>query len=101
MTNPHKLLFAQYDGTPPTNDAANKSLKRACKRAGVQVITFHSLRHIFVSIHIYKGMELTTIAKRVGHKSAKTTAEFYAHIIEEMENKSDELSNSIIKELFS
>lgn len=101
MSNPHKLVFAKYDGLPATNDAANDSLTNACKRAGIKRITFHSLRHTHASILIYNGMDLSSIAKRLGHKSAITTANVYAHIIEEMQNKADKLSDSAMKELFS
>jgi len=101
ITNPKKLVFAQYNGLPPTNEAINKSLKRACKRAGIKEVTSHSLRHTHVSILLYRGMDLSSIAQRVGHKSATTTANIYAHIIEELQNKSDKLSDNAIKELFS
>lgn len=101
LINPDKLIFSTYNGTPPSNDAANKSLRKACKRSGIKDITFHSLRHTHVSILLYKGMDLSSIAKRVGHASTTTTADTYTHIIEEMQNKSDKLSDSVIKELFS
>lgn len=101
MINPEKLVFAKYDGIPPTNDSANKSLRKACKRAGIKEITFHSLRHTHVSILLYNGMDLSSIAKRVGHRSTTTTADTYAHIIEELQNKSDKLSDNAMKELFS
>jgi len=101
ITNPNRLVFAQYDGTPPSNDGANKALRHACKRAGIQEITFHSLRHTHVSILLYNGMDLSSIAKRVGHKSTTTTADTYAHIIEELQNKSDNLSDSAMRELLN
>ena len=101
LTNPHSLVFAKYNGIPPTNNAANKSLRRACNRAAIKEITFHSLRHTHVSILLYKGMDLFTIAKRVGHSSTTTTADVYAHVIEEMQNKSDRISDNAMKELFS
>ena len=101
IKNPHGLVFSQFDGTPPSNNAANKALKRACARAGVQLITFHALRHTHVSILLYRGMEITAIAKRVGHASSSTTSEVYAHVIKELEHKSDQLSDLAIYELFS
>lgn len=101
ILNPHKLVFAQYDGTPPTNNGANKSLRRACKRAGVQLITFHPLRHTHVSILLYRGMDIHSIAKRIGHSSPLTTMEVYAHVIKELEHKSDLLSDAAVSKLFS
>lgn len=100
-TNPHKLVFAQFDGTPPSNKGVNNALTKACNRAGVRPILFHSLRHIHVSILLYNGMDISSIAKRVGHASTTTTADTYAHIIEELQNKADAISDNAIKELFS
>lgn len=101
LINPHKLVFSTYDGTPPTNAAANKSLKRACVRAGIKEVTFHALRHTHVSILLYKGMDIHSIAKRIGHTSPATTTEVYAHVIDEMQHRSDQLSDSVVSELFS
>lgn len=101
ISNPNRLVFAQYNGTPPSNDGSNKALRHACKRAGIQEITFHYLRHTHVSILLYGGMNLSSIAKRVGHKSTTTTADTYAHIIEELQNKSDNLSDSTMRELLN
>lgn len=101
IRNPKQLVFSQFDGTPPTNEAANKTLKRACVRAGVQSITFHALRHTHVSILIYRGMDISAIAKRVGHASPSTTMEVYAHVIKELQHQSDQVSDSAIAALFS
>lgn len=101
IRNPKQLVFSQFDGTPPTNTAANKTLRRACERAKIQSITFHALRHTHVSILLYRGMEISAIAKRIGHSSPSTTMEVYAHVIQELQHKSDKVSDSAIAALFS
>lgn len=101
IRNPRQLVFSQFDGTPPTNNAANKTLMHACTRAKIQKITFHALRHTHVSILIYRGMDIPSIAKRIGHSSPSTTMEVYSHVIQELQHKSDIVSDLAIAELFS
>ncbi|SFH83968.1 Phage integrase family protein [Pisciglobus halotolerans] len=101
IRNPKYLVFSQFDGTPPSNNAANKSLSHACERAGIQVVTFHALRHTHVSIILYRGIDIASVAKRVGHSSPTTTMEVYTHVIQELQHKSYQISDNVIAELFS
>lgn len=72
-----------------TNNAVNKSLERACRRAGVKRITFHGLRHTHCSLLIYAGRALKYISSRLGHSSVAVTDEVYGHIIQEMAQEED------------
>lgn len=99
--NKGKFVFADSKGAPPTNVNTNRILYELCKQAEIKQISFHCLRHTHASILIYNGMELTAIAKRLGHRSSSTTAEHYAHIIAEMQSKSDELSDQVVQDLFA
>lgn len=99
-TNPNKLVFANFDGFPPSNTAANKSLRRACDRAEISKVTFHHLRHTHVSLLLYNKMDIPSIAKRVGHASPTTTMEVYVHIIQELENLNEQISDRAVENLF-
>ena len=62
------------------------------------VISFHELRHTSASILIAQGMEVTAVAKRLGHADASTTLRVYAHSFEERDRTaSDMLENVLIK----
>jgi len=69
------------------NSTANNRLKTLCKKAGVPVISIHSLRHSHASALIFAGVSIASIAKRLGHSSIATTQETYLHIIQELENQ--------------
>lgn len=43
-------------------------------------VTWHSLRHFYASTLIYSGASVKTVQNRLGHKSAETTMQIYAHM---------------------
>jgi integrase len=80
------------------NSTVNNRLRTLCKRAGVPVISLHSLRHTHASLLIYAGVSIARIAKRLGHSSVTTTQETYLHIIQELESQDN---GKIVKHLSS
>jgi integrase len=57
-----------------------RALKRACRRAGVPEVTYHSLRHSYASIMLYeKDAPLQYVSEQLGHKSVDTTTRVYGH----------------------
>ncbi|KUP21139.1 site-specific integrase [Paenibacillus sp. DMB5] len=72
------------------NSTVNSHLKKLCKKAGVPVISLHSLRHTHASLLIFAGVSIASIAKRLGHSSVTTTQETYLHIIKELENQDND-----------
>ena len=93
------LVFKKKDGKMPSNTAVNKSLLNACKRANIKRITFHALRHTHGSILLYKGVSILYISKRLGHASTDITQQVYLHLIDELKEKEDALTNTILSQL--
>lgn len=60
----------------------NKVLYSICQKAGVKVISSHSLRHSFCTSLITKGVPVTSISKLVGHSDINTTM-IYSQVIQE------------------
>jgi integrase len=52
--------------------------RNACKRAGINGVTPHTLRHTAGTLMALAGIDLFLIAKVLGHSVQKTT-ELYAH----------------------
>ena len=44
-------------------------------------ISFHSARHTFATLLLYKGAQITTVQRLLGHKSIRTT-EIYSAIMD-------------------
>lgn len=56
------------------NSNINKELARIAVLAHIQkTVTFHTARHTNATLLIYKGVNITTVQKLLGHKSVKTT----------------------------
>jgi integrase len=53
----------------------------AVTRAAVPRCTPHSLRHLFASHLLQRGLEITYVSKLLGHGSVYTTANYYAHFL--------------------
>ncbi len=71
----------------PTVFDPNPSLRGACKEAGIPQITFHGLRHTFATLALQSGKNnLKQVAEVLGHRSPKTTADIYWHVIGEKLN---------------
>ena len=58
-----------------------KAFATVCHKAGIPkgALTLYGLRHHFVTAQMDRGASPDDVAAAVGHKSAKTTEEFYYH----------------------
>ena len=66
-----------------TDDSLLNAIHKYAKAANVKEIRLHDLRHSHASLLIHSGVQITTISKRLGHKSPKTTLEVYSHMYAE------------------
>jgi integrase len=57
---------------------------RALKKAGLEHIRFHDLRHTFATLLLEKGEDIKTIQELLGHKDISTTLNTYAHVTQKM-----------------
>lgn len=57
-----------------------KTIKRACLRAGVEPFTPHQLRHFYATEMLKKGAKLEVVGRILGHSSIGITADIYRHV---------------------
>ena len=72
-------------------------LKRCAAKAGVKKIRVHDLRHSHASFLIHLGVPITTISRRLGHKSPKITLDIYSHMYEKSGRETAELLSEVIQ----
>jgi len=61
-----------------------EALQTACKRAGVERWTHHSLRHLFATRCIEAGVDIQTVSRWLGHADGGATAmQIYGHLRQE------------------
>ena len=64
-----------------TNSTVNKELIRIGRLAGIQKhFSFHSARHTNATLLIYKGVNITTVQKLLGHRNVSTT-QIYSEVM--------------------
>ncbi len=52
----------------------------ACRRAGIEKVTPHSLRHTFASWLVQAGVDTFRVGKLMGHKDSKMVERYYGHL---------------------
>lgn len=84
---PIYLKYCQNSGalfkvSTQTNSNINKQLKKIAKLAVIDKnISFHSARHTNATLLLYKGANITTVQKLLGHKNLQTT-QIYGKIMD-------------------
>lgn len=74
------LVFSSGSGVPlAANNLRRKSLGTACKRAGLQRIDWHTLRHTHGTLLHSQGTPLKVAQAQLGHSHMATTLEVYTH----------------------
>jgi integrase len=79
------LVFSDSaEGTEPLRpDSASRAFRTLCERAGVEGVRFHDLRHYVATRLLGAGVDIRTVAGRLGHRNASTTLNVYSHFLPE------------------
>lgn len=77
--NPH-VIVGQVEGQHITD--LQKPWRRIRKKADLEDVRIHDLRHTFASIAVMGGKSLPEVAKLLGHTQIQTTAR-YAHLADD------------------
>ena len=91
-------VFAQDNGGPMHPDSVTDWLKKFSKRHNLPHIHPHAFRHTMASMLYFNGVDSVSISKRLGHAQVSTTANIYAHVMEEADQRNaDILSDVFLK----
>jgi integrase len=84
------LVFTDAHGEPLTPYAIRRAFSAALATAGVQRVTFHSLRHTFASLVVSATRDFKAAGAALGHSSAAMTGDVYAHLLPEQRRRAAE-----------
>jgi len=79
------LVFTTQDGGPISPRNLYRSFLKLLDKAGLPRIRFHDLRHTHATLLLAEGIPVNLVSERLGHTSAVTTLDIYAHVIPNMQ----------------
>jgi len=87
MNQASEYVFPSPHGGPMSPDSVLHMLQRVLKRAGLERIRFHDLRHTFSVLALQNGVDVKTLSAMLGHYSAGFTLDTYAHVTTSMQKQ--------------
>jgi integrase len=93
------LVFADADGDYLKPDSVTAKVSLLMRRAGLEGISLHSLRHSHGSHLINRGMSLAAVSGRLRHGDTEITARVYSHQVETDHRQSAEIWDDFMREI--
>ena len=89
-----------YNNAKPINPAtAYSRLKTILKKAGLQSIRFHDLRHTFATHALSSGVDARTLSGILGHTNASFTLDTYTHVTNDMQKNASVIVGRFMKDI--
>ena len=85
------FVFSQDNGQPMHPDSVKRWLNKFSVRHDLPHIKPHAFWHTMASMLYFNGVDSVSISKRLGHAQVSTTANIYAHVIEEADQKNADI----------
>jgi len=90
------LVFGNPEGKPLDPSILSHEFARIAKKAGLENVRFHDLRHTFASLMFFRGAKPKVISEALGHSSVAFTMDVYSHIIEGMQEDAMALLDEVL-----
>jgi integrase len=83
-------------GAPWRPDSTTRAFRLLCGRAGITGIRLHDLRHYVATRMLTAGVDVRTVAGRLGHRNPSTTLNVYSHFVPQ----SDQQAAAVLGQIF-
>lgn len=91
------FLFTTWNGYPGCPSAMNTWLRRFVKTHNLPKISPHSFRHMAATYLITAGIDIRTVAGKLGHANSTTTQLVYSHLLRKAEYETADAMDSILQ----
>ncbi len=93
------LVFTDdADGaTPWYPDSVSRRFRVACDAAGLERVRLHDLRHFVATRLLSAGVDVRTVAGRLGHRNAATTLNVYSHFVPEADKEAADILGQLVR----
>lgn len=76
-----EYVFGEWDGGSVRSlSAIDRAMKRIAKRVGLRPLRPHWMRHSYASQLVNRGVQISIVARLLGHADVSTTFKTYAHL---------------------
>ena len=94
------LIFPNESAKPKSAlNMYNRKFLPAVKKAKINKLRFHDLRHTYASLLIDQGENIKYIQNQIGHASIKVTLDIYGHLMKGVNKEAaSRLGNAIFEQ---
>lgn len=92
------LLCERYDGSPMHPDTLSGWLRKFVQRKNLPDINIHGLRHTNATLQIAEGVDVRTVANRLGHSMTSTTLNIYSHALKSRDQMAAETLEKLLQQ---
>jgi integrase len=92
----NKPIFCTSNGTYIHPRNLNRKYYELRKKAGIEKVNLHALRHTFATMLLEAGVNLKVVQELLGHTRISTTADIYSHVAPEIKREAVEKLENIL-----
>ena len=99
VTSESFVFSHAVDGSSPWHpDSTTRAFRKVCQQAGVTGVRLHDLRHYVATRLLAAGVDVRTVAGRLGHRNPSTTLNVYSHFVPETDQEAAETLGRIFED---
>jgi integrase len=99
ITSESFVFSHSVDGSSPWHpDSTTRAFRRICQQAGITGVRLHDLRHYVATRLLAAGVDVRTVAGRLGHRNPSTTLNVYSHFVPESDQDAADALGKIFDE---
>ncbi len=90
------FVFMQPDGSPLSPNAVTLAFRRIIRKAGLNHIRVHDLRHTHATLMLKAGVHPKIVSERLGHAGVGITLDIYSHVLPGLQEAAAEKFDRIL-----